>query len=271
MMTRELYDMFPKWSKSKQEGHYLVGTDDLDSQASLSILKHVFGYEQNCYVDRNGFYMIDWNIKKHIGVDLALHGDRMCYDNHVTMSNSNDIVNPNSANINSVLKISQDNYTTKCAFSTLLQVMSLLDIPLPSTKEGKQFLLSIDSAYLGFYSDRFKPIWLDYMEQLGYIDLIDTCKQSSKSDIQNIKIDEKLTFENGILTFDKERREYAEKLLSYEIYLPQDKFTERATFKSAFTTKQHGKELLNNERLFSLAMTSTNNISYSLYNTLNHC
>ncbi|MGG2111062.1 hypothetical protein ABFY60_11160 [Lysinibacillus pakistanensis] len=240
----------------------------MDSQASVSILNQVFGYEQNCYADRNGFYMIDWNIEKHIGVDLALHGDRMCYDNHVTMSTRNDKVNPNSANINAIYKISQDNYTQKCAFSTLLQVMSLLDYPLPKTDEGKAFLLSIDSAYLGYYSDRFKDMWLYYMEKLGYTELIDLVKKYSKNDIASTKIDERLTFENGILTFDKEKKEYAERLLEYEIYLPQQKFTERATFQSNYAQKQNGSEILNNNMLFSLAMTSAKNISYSVYSTI---
>ncbi|MFJ8103195.1 hypothetical protein [Lysinibacillus sp. NPDC096212] len=95
MMDTTLYNQFPKWSKEKQEGYFVVGTDDLDSQASISILNQVFGYEQNCYVTREGFYMINRDIRKHIAVDLALHGDRKCYDNHVTMSDCNSPINPN--------------------------------------------------------------------------------------------------------------------------------------------------------------------------------
>lgn len=267
-MDINLYNQFPQWSKEYNEGHFLVGTDDLDSQASITILNQVFGYEQNCYATRKGFYMIDWNIKQHIGVDLALHGDRKCYDNHVTMSHWDSPVNPNSANINAILKISQDNYTKKCAFSTLLQLMSLLSVPLPKTKEGKQFLLTIDSAYLGYYSNYFRSTWLDYMEQLGFTELIDIVKSSTASEIKSLKIDEELTFNNGILMFDKRRKEYAENLLEYELYLPQGQFTERVKFNSDFTSKQYGRELLENDNLFSLAMTSKNNISYTLYNTI---
>lgn len=268
MMDTTLYNQFPQWSKVYNEGHFLVGTDDLDSQASISILNQVFGYEQNCYATRQGFYMIDWNIKQHIGVDLALHGDRKCYDNHVTMSHWDSPVNPNSANVNAILKISQDNYTKKCAFSTLLQIMSLLDIPLPKTKEGKQFLLTIDSAYLGYYSSYFRRTWTDYMEQLGFTELIDIVRETTSDDFKRMKINEELTFQDGALTFDKDRKEYAENLLGYELYLPQGQFKERAQFHSDYTSKQYGRELLENECLFSLAMTSKNNISYTLYNTV---
>ncbi len=268
-MDTTLYNQFPQWSKVYNEGHFLVGTDDLDSQASISILNQVFGYEQNCYATRQGFFMIDWNIKQHIGVDLALHGDRKCYDNHVTMSHWDSPVNPNSANINAILKISQDNYTKKCAFSTLLQVMSLLDVPLPPTDDGKRFLLSIDSAHLGYFNNYFRGTWLKYMELLGFHELIDIVKkENAYNDIQAVKIDEKLTFDNGILTFDSDRKARAEKHLGYELYLPQGQFKPRAMFYSAYTTKDDGRELLNNDMLFSVAMTSKKNISYSIYDSV---
>lgn len=241
----------------------MLGTDDLDSQATQSILNQVFGYEQNMYATRNGIYMIDKSINKHIGVDLALLNGFKTYDNHVTLLNKESIVNANSANINSILKINTENYFKKCAFSTLLQVMSLLNIPLPKTDEGKIFLLSIDSSHFGHYHKNFKEIHNIYMELLGFTELIDICNKYSKNDISNMRKGEYLTFNNGYLTYNKNYKDHAEKHLGYEIYLPTEKFNKVADCHTIRTNTNNVEDCTLNKNVFSCAYTGKNQLSYT--------
>ena len=268
MMDKILYDRFPTWSKEKQEGHFMLGTDDLDSQATQSILNQVFGYEQNMYANREGIYIINPSIKKHIGVDLALLNSYKTYDNHVTLLNSESIVNENSANINSVLKINRDNYHRKCAFSTLLQVMSLLDVPLPKTDEGKKFLLSIDSSHFGHYDDRFKKVHNMYMEILGFTELIDICNKYSKAQISHMRKGEYLTFYDGLLTYNHYYKEHAEKHLGYEIYLPKEKFKKIADCDAIRTNPLEIEDCTKNPKVFSCAYTRKDYISYTTFNRI---
>lgn len=265
-MKKELKELFPKWATEKQEGYALMGTDDLDSQGSISLLNQIFGYEQNCYVTRNGVYVIDKAQKKHIGVDLACIHNRMTYDNHVTMIDKNSSVNPLSANVNAVKKINQkDNYSEKCAFSTMLQIYSLFDIPLPKTDEGKMFLLSIDSSHLGHYSDYFKSIHNEWLEQLELTQLIDILNKYSKDEISSMRKREKLTFTNKKLTYNAEHKAWAEKHLGYEIYLPDGEFTQIASFKQIYTsTSTLSNDITRDKSVFSCAMTNKKDVSYSV-------
>jgi len=262
-MNDKLKEMFPTWSKEKQEGYYMLGTDDLDSQASQTILNQVFGYEQNMYATREGLYVIDNSIKNHIGVDLALLHGYKTYDNHVTLLDNNSMVNENSANINSILKINAKNYFKKCAFSTLLQLMSLFDIPLPTTDEGKMFLLSIDSSHFGHYDDRFKQLHNKYMELLGFTELIDICNKYSKQEISNMRKGEYLTFNNGKLSYNYMHKIWAEKHLGYELYLPNGKFTKIAEFKTHRVHPSQVDDVTKNKKVFSCAFTGEKALSYS--------
>lgn len=264
-MEKELKDLFPEWSLEKQNGHMLMGTDDLDSQGSISLLNQVFGYEQNGYVTRDGIYVIDKGHRNHIGVDLAVIHNRKTYDNHVTMLTKDSFVNPNSANVNAIMKINQkDNYTEKCAFSTMLQIYSLFDIPLPKTDEGKMFLLSIDSSHLGHYLPKFKPIHTQWLEKLELTDLIDILNKYSKNEISNMRKGEKLTFTDGYLTYNQEYKDWAEKHLGYEIILPTGKFTKVADFEQCYgESRLLESDITKDKNVFSCAMTKGKEVSYS--------
>ncbi|WP_339280947.1 hypothetical protein [Lysinibacillus sp. FSL P2-0066] len=242
-----------------------MGTDDLDSQGGISLLNQVFGYEQNGYVTRDGIYVIDTEHRNHIGVDLAMIHNRKTYDNHVTMLNKDSFVNPNSANVNAIMKINQkDNYTQKCAFSTMLQIYSLFDIPLPKTDEGKMFLLSIDSSHLGHYAPAFKRIHNEWLEKLDLTELIDILNKYSKAEISNMRKGEKLTFENNILTYNKEYKDWAEKHLGYEIILPKGEFTQVVEFKQEYDPSITLKlDITHDKNVFSCAMTTGKHVSYS--------
>ena len=264
-MQKDVYDKFPQWSKEKQTGYFMAGTDDLDSQATQSILNRVFGYEQNMYVTRSGIYMIDTTQDKHIGVDLACLGNRYTYDNHVTLRDKGSISNPNSANVNAIYKITSDNYFNKCAFSTLLQVMSLLDIPLPKSEEGKMFLLSIDSSHFGHYDNRFKYVHNKWMEVLGFTELIDVMNRHTKEKISAMRKGEYLAFQNGKLTYKEENKDWAERHLGYEIYLPKERFTQVAELATDWKNPRLIDDVTHDKMVFSCAYTGKNKLSYSKY------
>ncbi|MEK4628707.1 hypothetical protein MKZ17_10920 [Solibacillus sp. FSL R7-0682] len=265
-MIKQLKDKFPSWTKEKQESYYLSGTDDLDSLATMSILNQVFGYEQNMYVTRDGIYMLDTSIKNHIGVDLACLGDRYTYDNHVTLRDNKSKKNPNSANINSVLGITSINYHQKCAFSTLLQVMSLYDIPLPSTDEGKMFLLSIDSSHYGHYDSKYQGIHNNYIRQLGYDELINIMNKYTKEEISSMRMNEYLTFNNGYLTYEEPYKSHAEKLLGYELILPTQQFKQVAKLETNYSDCPFLiGDVTHDNMMFSCAFTGQSKLSYTKY------
>lgn len=270
MMNKDLYDKFPDWSKTKQKGNYLIGTDDIDSQATISLLHNLFGYEQNGYITRSSGYKIDTSIlgDRHISVDLACLRGRKTYDNHLTLLHKDSKANENSANINVVERISNDNYTEKYAGSTLLQVMSLFDVQLPKTDDGKLFLLSIDSTHLGHYNSKFKKVNNKWLELLGYTELIDIMNKYKKEDIDEFwKVSKrKLEMKNDILTIDDELRCLSEKYLGYEIILPKEKFTKIGKFTSKYTDTNGLGGVLVNPYLYSLAFTFRNQVSYTLCN-----
>lgn len=270
-MDKRIYDMFPQWSKEKQDGYKMLGSNDLDSLATQSILNQVFGYELNAYTNRDGIWMIDENHKQHIGVDIATVRGKT-YDNHVTLRDGKSIVNEESANINAIYKINTTNYKEKCTFSTLIQVMSLLDIPLPTTDEGKMFLLSIDSSHYGHYNNDYKHVNNKWFELLGFTELIDIMNKYSKQDISKMRLSRKseyLTFKDGHLTYREDYKSYAENLLGYELILPKEKFTPIAKLESRVIPPFSKKTDVTHEKLvFSCAYTGRDNLSYSKYSKI---
>lgn len=253
-MDKIIKDMFPAWVNQKQEGHYTIYGNDVDSAYSNTIIHNLFGYTANAYVDRNGFYIADTTSKKeYIGIDLAvISKDMKTWDNHVTMLNSNSHVNPNSANINSILRITHDSYFKKCALSTALQMIAYYDLPLPSTIEGKRALLAIDGAHAGFYSKKFKNTYISYMKMLGLDELLDVLDQSKESDFKNALPCESLTFKNSLVSFPtSEHQEKIEQLLETKLYIPKQEFKLSVKFqrndKNCFITKTKNRRIIDME------------------------
>lgn len=187
-MEKILKERFPKWCFDNKQGqNTLVLTDDLDSLLGCSIENYVKGNEINYFYDFNKLYVADKTDKrKAIGIDLALHkGKSWC--NHVVRINKDDYVNPQTANINALLKIHSKNYTMKYALSTALMMWSFYDLPLPKTKEGKMLLLAIDSGYLGHYRDRFKDVHTAYLELLGFNELIDLLNETHEFEFEMLQ------------------------------------------------------------------------------------
>ncbi len=145
-MKQQLKAKFPKWVNDKEHGKYnLCMSDDMDSLLSCLFLNSMFGYEVKYFYNFNSIYSAQHEKKPTICVDIAIEKG-MTWDNHVVKISDNDIVNPESANINAINGINRDSYFTKYAGSTLLQILSYYDVPMPKNKEALLILLDIDSS-----------------------------------------------------------------------------------------------------------------------------
>lgn len=270
MMNQNNKELFPQWTKEKQD-RYLIMSNDLDSILSCTLLNMVQGYEINGYYSFNeGLGFINPNIgKKHIGVDIAFNGQAYCWDNHVTIIDSNYRINKNSANLNTIYKVKADkpyNYFKKFAGSTTLQICAYYDIELPSTDEGKMMLLSIDSAYLGFYDNRFKDTWIGYMEILGLHDLIQFCENHTKEEFKQFKLQytEGIEFVNGYVSY--ESRSFVETCLGFKLYIPEKQFLLHTEMVAQMGNPHNVGNLSRNENVFSYAVTGINKVKYTTFN-----
>lgn len=271
LMRKDVREKMPSWVNETDGNNYqLCMSDDIDSLLSCKILENVKGYEINYFYSFDKFFVGDSdNRKQAIGVDISLMNGK-CWDNHISMLSRRDSVNKQSANLNVLYKISRDNYTEKYAGSTLLQIWSYYNIPLPETDEGKMLLLAIDSAYKGHYIEKFRETQNAWLRILEFEELIELQERYTKKDFERIskkyKLNEKIIVnKDGYLETDLLLNEISE-VLGYKLILPEIKFTLMKQFKND-RIDMMGKYIPNKSKLkgkvFSLALTGINNISYS--------
>jgi hypothetical protein len=147
--------MFPEFCNDNTTKYDLCLTNDVDSLLSCALLNYLKGYEINYYYDFNALYRMKKSSNPVIFVDCDVTGENYCWSNHATALSTEDIknINKNAANLNNVMKINRDNYFTKYAGSTILQLMSYYDFDISSlSEETLMLLLCIDVGYKGYYS-----------------------------------------------------------------------------------------------------------------------
>lgn len=268
-MQKILKDKFPSWCSDFTRGHNTtVLTDDIDSLLGASIENYIKGNNINYFYDFNNLYIMDQNDKRQaIGIDLALHIGK-CWDNHVVSISSNDEVNPESANVNAIFKVSSENYTNKYAMSTVLTMWSYYNLPLPKTKEGKMILLAIDSGFLGHYNSTFQSIHTKYLELLEFTELIDLLNQSTKSDFYNIqdqyRLKSKINInENGYLDTKLPLAEL-QGFFNFKVELPRQQFTLSHSFKNNKISISQIKSISQLDNLISFALTRKTEVKYTI-------
>lgn len=203
----------PEWYKDKTNKYHTILTDDLDSLLSCTILEHEMGW------NIEEIFLFKKSVKGHegqdlkgktknvtqsegIGVDLALHKGK-CFDNHVMRMSENDYKNEESINPNLIEQVTRNNYTDKYAGSTVLLLWSLYDLQKQGlTDEAMMILLAIDSAYLGYYDDRYRRHIKHYL-----IDILDLpefyrcIERHTKKEFEDIKkkyrMGEKISMKKG--------------------------------------------------------------------------
>ncbi|MFV2046878.1 hypothetical protein CJ195_21850 [Bacillus sp. UMB0899] len=269
-MKKQLKDKFPEWCFNNEQGqNSLILTDDFDSLLGASIERYVKGNEINYFYNFDRLYVADKSDeRKAIGIDLALHkGKSWC--NHVVRIGENDYVNPQTANINALLKVHKGNYIKKYAMSTALTMWSFYGLPLPKTKEGKMLLLSVDSSFLGHYNDTFKPIHNSYLKLLGFEELIDLLNETTKFDYEMLqakyKTKSKIQLDNDGYLHTKLPLAELQGFFAFPIELPTQQFTLRNQFKSSIgdTYNTKSKDQLQ-ENIISFALTGTKKFKYTV-------
>lgn len=271
-MKQQLKAKFPQWCNDSQLGNYnLYMSNDLDSLLSCLYLKHIKGYEVTRFYDFYNIYETRHNNKEFIGIDMALEQGKV-WDNHITRLNRMDIANPESANINSVSDINRKNYRTKYAGSTVLQILSYYNIPLPQSREGKLILLAIDSSFAGYYNSDFKDVCLNWLEQLELYELIDILKSgTSINEFKRVK--KQYNLGSAIRVNDNGKLETEinlaamQGLFEFPLNLSAEKFTRTHTFETtgSWTMGKYdnnGKDEIRN--LYSIALTSKDKFKYTL-------
>ena len=166
LIDKSLLTLFPEWWKHlDKEEHYLVLTDDADSFYSCQRLHTLFGLEIGGFYDfKSGLYTnierTDLGLKTPIFVDLSICQNNLCFDNHRTI-----IENPNAVNPNKI----QRTYSQKYNFSTLTLLAGLYGGIEEMSDEMKYALIAIDGGYIGYYKDsgRWKDVNVFWLKKLG--------------------------------------------------------------------------------------------------------
>lgn len=267
IMKQQLKAKYPEWVNDKEQGKYnLCLSDDLDSYLSCAYLSKLFGYQITNFYDFKNIYENSLPKKPLIGIDIAIESG-MTWDNHVVKISASDKVNSESANINAINGINRSNYFTKYAGSTLLQILSYYDVPLPKSREARLILLDIDSSYLGNYNSDFKSIHRRYMEQLELYDLIDILDEETSvrafSEVRRkYNLNSKIRVnQNGIL---ETRIDLAslQGLFDVDLKLSEESFIK--TYEFDDTDKRYVDDKTVKPDVFSFALTSKKQFKYTV-------
>lgn len=267
-MKKELKEKFPAWINEIDKKYDLILGDDVDSAVSSSLLETITNgnWKINYFYDFENFYRYQKTGNKTIGVDMAFLKSRT-FDNHVTKRTKNDVHNELCANLNIIHNISCQNYTSKYSMSTLMLIMSLYDIPLPSSREGKEILLAIDTGFKGFYISEFQHIHMNWLEQLGYTELIDILKQRDMKYfyglIKKYGLYEKISIDEDGCLQSEIKFEAIQPFFDWEIGLPTEQF--KLIKKCQRANHETYIQLPERERIISLAYTRWNFVSYTYH------
>lgn len=228
-MNSEYVKIMPKWAL-QNEPHDLVLSNDIDSLASCALLKKIKGWDIKYFYDFNNVYKVYkyTEEKEKCWVDVAIK-EGHAFDNHVSNIDLFDWFNDDMVNLNHVCWITNENYSDKYAGSTLLQIWSLYDIPLPVTEEGMMLLLAIDTSFKGFYSDKFHDVQKHYLvDILGFEELYNVIKRHKADEFYDVigkyGLSADIVCKNAHLN-TRLRLDEIGRLLGLELELPEDMFT----------------------------------------------
>ena len=266
-MKQEYTELLPKWVNTNDLD--LVLSDDIDSLTSCALLEKEKGWNIRYFYDFGHMYFSKELLKTYKKLGL----NKQCYidvavkkgyaiDNHVSNLKQDDLWNQDMININTFGNSSNQCYTNKYSGSTLLEVWSILNYPLPETEEGKMILLAIDSSFLGFYSNKFHDTQHHYLVNiLGFEELYEVIQRHEKTDfdciINKYHLKQKIRFDNKRLKTELDLPTIG-KLLGIEITLPSGEFICYRDFEVKECNVQQYQET----KVFSLAFTYRNKMRY---------
>ena len=198
-MTKKAINNLPKWYNDKTNKYHTILTDDIDSLLSCTILKEVMGWDiKEVFLLRQvanySDIPIDVSAKtknatvtEDIGVDFAKYKGK-CFDNHITRFSDKDYKNEESINPNLMEDVTKKNYTEKYAGSTVLLLWSLYGLSKDMTDEAMMLLLTIDSSFLGYYDDRYRPYIKHYLvDVLDLPEFYNCIERHTQEDFRRIR------------------------------------------------------------------------------------
>lgn len=266
LMTTELKTKFP-WITEKNN-FTTKGTDDYDSFILWNALREVNDWQLNQFYSFDKLWTLDTaNTKEVVGCDLCVPYGKTI-DNHVSMFFRDSRVNKESINPNAIYAISGDNYGKKYAMSSTLIGWAALDIPLPKTDIAKAFLVALDVGHKGHFSG-FKKTHNEWLEKLGYTELIDLLNKYDKEYFDNIitemkskgdfiRINENGFMETGSINLDNLSRQ-----LGIKLEVPTEQFTLVEEYQTGYFNRYDNKQIEKDEKTVSYALTYKNNGSYT--------
>ena len=192
-MRKQILTKYPNWINEIDGSKHVAGfTNDMDGLLCASFAKHYLGLEVNEFFDFETRYAINPDEEREtIFFDCAVSQGKT-FDNHVTKTFYSRLVNKKSANLNNVFEVGYDNYTGKFSMSTLIQLYSIFNIPLPKSEIGKMILLCVDVGFKGFYNARFKSTYVNYLEIMGMAELTDVLKKYTKEEMYQFMLSHQL-------------------------------------------------------------------------------
>lgn len=244
----------------------LVLTNDIDSIYCCMLLHRWFGLKVHWFYNFSTIYSDGSDLEK-IWIDCSVTKGK-CFDNHVTRySSTSQNYNRQSININNLYNISNDNYSSKYCGSTLLELYSLYEQPLPK-RDTLVVMLAIDSSYLGYYNPYFRDAWVENMaNKLGFPEIVDLVAKFDEKKFEQLGI---LNHGSNEVTLDFTTQKLTSNL-SLDDYLKNTKFpfVEKSFIRYGEMKVEplKGKHL-KYDNVFSLAYTHRNRICLTTYNDL---
>lgn len=272
-MQEQYKEKFPAWVDFTNEQYDLVMSNDIDSLLACLFLQQTFGWKIRYFYDFHTLYKAkdneSDNERLYVDIDV-LEGKG--WSNHVVMLNKNSIYNKEIANLNTIFRISRENYTSKYCGSTFLTLLSYYDFPVfLLSQEAEKILLAIDTAFKGYYNPDFRRFNYFYLNNvLDFRHLYELQQRHSINDFYNViekyKLYGKIHINNKKLYTNIKLAEICE-----FFYLQKEL---EALLNTEFKPIQHFKYVvsdLNDEQnidfsnVFTFALTHKNTAKYSIY------
>jgi hypothetical protein len=234
-------------------------SDDLDSLLSCYFLTKYRDWNVKYFYDFSNIYkeINVINEKNCIGIDMDILKGK-CFSNHVV-----DNENENCINLNRYFNIHRWNYTKKYGGSTLLMVLSILDIDINTfTEEQQEILLCVDSTFLHYNFDN--ELAEKYIgDILQYPELIKILKKHDVDYFKNIQgkynLKSKIYMDDwNLISTDIKLTELSE-IFNINLELPNVNFEKIGSFNIGKGVPQQ------DSNIFSLAWTYRNSAIYSYY------
>ncbi|QNK86405.1 hypothetical protein H7992_14170 [Sporosarcina sp. resist] len=239
---KKLQDELPQWNKEDLNAVIEMSGDD-DGLLSACLLSFITGYPIRDFTDfdEGRYSLLPRDKRERISVDLARTKGKGI-DNHFMTFSEETRLNKEMINVNNQREIPFDDYLKKYSMSTLILIYAVYKdrISLPESEKLKMMILTIDSAYKGYY--KYKKNFIENLDYIGLKDeLLPVLEGHTKQEFEALsrQIKEQcpqnfyLNKETGRLEFssDRETQERAERYLErlskglgFTIALPTEQF-----------------------------------------------